>query len=68
MEMSCAGVDEGAARLASKLMVQEDLDCSVSAAKAEMEIPAKAKPFIEVEAIAVNAKTTVENEASSTSR
>lgn len=63
--MCLASVDEEAARLAAELAVQKDLDCSVSAAEAEMEIPAKAKPFIKVEAIAVNGKTTVESEASS---
>lgn len=50
-------------RLAAERAIQEGHDCSVSAAEAEMEIPAKVKPVIEVKAIAVNTKTTVEIEA-----
>lgn len=58
-------VDNEAACLAAALAEQEDPVGSVSAEQTEMEIPAKAKPFIEVEAVAVNAESTVEIEASS---
>jgi len=57
--------DDEATCLAVELAAQHDLDSAVSAAEAEMEITAKAKPFINAEAIRVNAKTTIEIEAAS---
>jgi hypothetical protein len=64
-KLCLARADEEAALLAAEVAVQKDLDCFVSAVETEMEISAKAKPFIEIEVIAANAKTTVEIEASS---
>jgi hypothetical protein len=57
--------DVEAVRVAAELAIQKDLDCFVSTAEAKMEVPSKAKPFIKAEVIAVDAKTTVENMASS---
>ena len=62
-ELCLVRVDDEAVRLAAELAVQDDLDRSVSAAEAEMEITAKAQPFIKAEAIRINTKTTIEIEA-----
>lgn len=54
--------DDEAACLAAELAAQHDLDCSVSATEAKMEITAKAKLVITAEGIRVNTKTTVVSE------
>jgi hypothetical protein len=64
-ELCLVRVDDAAPRAVSELAAQDDRDCSVSVAEAEMEITAKAKPFILAEAMRVNAKTTIEIEAGS---
>ena len=61
--MCVARAGEETVCLAAKLAIQKDLDYSVSVAEAEMWLPAKPKPFMEAEAIAVNARTTVEIDA-----
>lgn len=62
-ELFLVRAENEAARLVAEPAAQHDVGRSVWVAEAETEIAAKAKPFINAEAIRINTKTTIEIKA-----